>query len=396
MLKYVPIAFLMLFAVSCKKETTNPVTPPPVDPPPVVEASFTLLDASGNCKPIRVEGAYFSTEPLNASNRLVLEVNVTKPGTYSLLISSGNGYAFSTSGSFIASGEQLLIVTGSGTPVNITTNTLSVTSQGTVCSFSIPVLAPVPPIYDDNDHMYFGNPSNAFTNTDSINNYLMRRPYNATSYSRDRGIPNWVSWHLYSPDLGTISRQDDFRPDFSLPDGWYQVSEFSYTNSGFDKGHNTPSGDRTSTTEANSSTFLMTNMIPQAPTNNQIVWSRLEDSLRRLATLGYEVYIIMGTYGVGGTGNSGYATSVDGGRVTVPANIWKVAVVLPNGNNDSSRVDINTRIIAVDIPNTNAIGFNWKSYRVTVDAIEAATGYNILSRLPEALQLDVEDKVDNL
>ena len=396
MLKYVPIAFLIGFAVSCKKESTNPTTPTtPVIPTPVA-AVFSLLDTAANCNPVRIEGQYISGETLNANNRLVFQVNVTTPGTYSVQISSGNGYGFSASGSFSARGEQLLIVPGSGKPVNSVINNLSISSQGASCSFSITVLSPVLPVYDDNDNMYFGNPSNAATNTDSVSNYLMRKPYNAISYSRYRGIPNWVSWHLYAPDLGTVSRQDDFRPDNSLPADWYQVPETAYSNSGFDKGHNTPSGDRTNTIEANSSTFLMTNMIPQAPTNNQIVWSRLEDSLRRLATLGYEVYIIMGTYGVGGTGNSGYATSIDGGRVTVPANIWKVAVVLPNGDSDSSRVDINTRVIAVDIPNTNAIGFNWKDYRVSVDAIEAATGYNLLTRLSDALQSNVEARVDNL
>jgi len=174
------------------------------------------------------------------------------------------------------------------------------------------------------------------------------------------------------------------------------VPPTAYSNSGFDKGHNTPSGDRTIAVDANSSTFLMTNMIPQAPTNNQVVWARLEDSLRRLATLGYEVYIIMGNYGVGGTGNNGFVTTLDAGRVTVPANIWKVAVVLPNGNNDSSRVTSSTRVIAVDVPNTNALGFNWKAYRVSVDAIEAATGLNLLSRLPESLQAELESRVDNL
>lgn len=343
-----------------------------------------------------MEGTYIVGIPLEPTNRLVFTINVTTPGTYSISISSGNGYGFNASGSFIARGEQLLIIPGSGTPANSAINNLSLTSQGSSCAFSITILSPLPIVYDDNDHMYFGNPGNAATNTDSANNYLMRKPYNAISYSRDRGIPNWVSWHLYAPDLGAISRQDDFRADFSLPAGWYQVPETAYSNSGFDKGHNTPSGDRTANVDANSSTFLMTNIIPQAPTNNQFAWARLEDSLRRLATMGYEVYIVMGTYGVGGTGNIGYATSVDAGRVTVPANIWKVAVILPNGDNDSTRVNLATRVIAVDIPNTNAIGFNWKNYRVSVDAIEAATGYDILSKLPQAFQADLEARIDNL
>lgn len=396
MIKYTSIAFLIFFTISCKKETVNNTPATPVTPQPV-EAVFTLLDAAGNCNPIQVDGIYKADVPMTASNKLTLTVNVTTPGTYSISISSGNGYGFFTSGSFAATGQQQLTVPARGTPANGAINTLSLTVQGNTCSFAISVESQVIlSSFDDNDHMYFGNPSNAAPDTDSANNYLMRKPYYAISYSRDRGIPNWVSWHLYAPDLGTISRQEDFRPDNSLPDGWYQVPETAYSSSGFDKGHNTPSGDRTNTVDANSSTFLMTNMIPQAPTNNQLPWARMEDSLRRLATLGYEIYVIMGSYGVGGSGNNGFTTSIDAGRVTVPANIWKVAVVIPNGNSDSSRVNTNTRVIAVNIPNTNAVGFNWKSYRVSIDAIEAATGYDLLKRLPVDLQAELEARVDNL
>ncbi|HEX6914823.1 MAG TPA: DNA/RNA non-specific endonuclease, partial [Chitinophagaceae bacterium] len=250
--------------------------------------------------------------------------------------------------------------------------------------------------YADNDHMFFGNPSNAAETTDSIANYLMRRTYYALSYNRDRGIPNWVSWHLYSPDLGTTPRQDDFRNDNTLPTGWYQVPANAYSGSGFDRGHNCPSADRTSTVSANSSTFLMTNMIPQAPKNNQQTWARMEDSLRNLVNNGAEVYIIMGTYGQGGTGSNGYASTIHSGRVAVPASVWKVAVVLSNNNNDSARVTTSTRVIAVDVPNNNSVNANWKIYRTSVDAIEAATGYNLLSRMPEALQAVLESKVDNL
>jgi endonuclease G len=264
------------------------------------------------------------------------------------------------------------------------------------CSFNVLVLSPTPPVILEDDHMYFGNPSKASFFLDSANNYLMRKDYYALSYSRDRGTPNWVSWHLFSNDIGAVSRQDDFREDISLPAGWYQVTDASYTSSGFDRGHNTPSGDRTSTVAANSSTFLMTNIIPQAQYNNQIVWAGMEDSLRRLVTLGNEVYIIMGSYGMGGTGNGGYQTTIDAGRVTVPANIWKVAIIIPNGTNDSARVTTNTRVIAVDIPNTNTLISNWKNYRTSVDAIEAATGYDLISRLPVMLQFVLEARVDNL
>jgi endonuclease G len=104
----------------------------------------------------------------------------------------------------------------------------------------------------------------------------------------------------------------------------------------------------------------------------------------------------MGNYGVGGAGSNGTATTINGGHVTVPSNIWKVAVILPNGNNDTARVDANTRIISVNVPNLNNVNANWKLYRTSIDAIEAATGYDILSRLPVSLQNVIEAKVDNL
>lgn len=248
----------------------------------------------------------------------------------------------------------------------------------------------------DNDHLLLGNPSNATTNVSNVNNYLMVKTYFNLSYSRDRGTPNWVSWHLYSGDLGSTPRQDDFRADNTLPAGWYQVQSTSYSGSGFDRGHNCPSADRTITVAANSATFLMTNMIPQAPNNNQQTWANMENYIRTLVTGGNEVYIIMGCYGVGGTGSNGTANTIDNGRVTVPNRVWKVVVVIPNGNNDLSRITTSTRVIAVNTPNINSINSDWKTYRTSVDAIESATGYDLLSSLPASVQSVVEARVDNL
>ena len=76
----------------------------------------------------------------------------------------------------------------------------------------------------------------------------------------------------------------------------------------------------TNTTAANEATFLMDNMIPQAPNNNEYTWANLEEYGRSLVTAGNEIYVVMGSYGSGGTGSSGTATSVNGGKVAVPSN----------------------------------------------------------------------------
>ena len=253
---------------------------------------------------------------------------------------------------------------------------------------------PVTPTQPLPEHLILGNPSGATADAAQPTNYLLSKPQYALSYHRDRGMPNWVSWHLSTEWRGTAARQDDFRPDNTLPAGWYQVQSGSYTGSGFDRGHLCPSADRTSTVADNSATFLMTNIMPQAPRNNQQTWANLEDYCRDQLATGNEVYIIAGSYGRGGTGTNGYLTTLDQGRVTVPARCWKVVVILPTGLDDATRVTAGTRVIAIDTPNDNAISTTWGTYRTSVDAIETATGLDILSAVPAAVQQAIEARVD--
>ncbi|WP_347160464.1 DNA/RNA non-specific endonuclease [Pontibacter chitinilyticus] len=247
----------------------------------------------------------------------------------------------------------------------------------------------------EQEQLLLGNPSGATTAVSNENNYLIQKPQYVLSYSRERATPNWVSWHVSRDWLGTAPRQNNFRADPALPEGWYHVTTSSYTGSGFDRGHNTPSADRTNTEEDNAATFLMTNIIPQAPNNNQETWANLEDYTRELVQQGMEVYVLMGSYGVGGTGDKGYATTIDNGKITVPKRIWKVLVVLPEGENDLQRITTATRVIAVDTPNSNTVKPDWGMYRTTVDAIEQATGYDLLSAVPAKVQQALESHQDN-
>lgn len=386
------LAAAVFFLASCKKDSPAPA---PVNPQPA-QATFSLVSSGGNCSNTSFTGTYAAGVSMDASNKLRVQVNVTVAGTYSVSTTFSYGMTFSGSGTFTSTGIQDITLQASGTPTHAGTITIPLTAGSSMCSMKVFVAPPSIGTLLDNDHMLLGNPSNAAMIIDSTNNYLMRKTYYAVSYSKDRGTPNWVSWHLFNSDIGSTPRQDDFRPDDALPLTWYHVSDASYNSSGFDRGHNCPSGDRTSTVPANSATFLMTNMIPQAPFLNQQPWEIMEDSLRRLVTLGNEIYIIMGSYGTGGTGTGGFVTTIDNGHVTVPANVWKVAVVIPNGNNDISRVSTGTRVIAVNMPNTVSVNSNWKTYRVSVDAIEAATGYDLLNALPASLQNTLEAVVDNL
>jgi len=245
--------------------------------------------------------------------------------------------------------------------------------------------------------LLLGNPSGATSDETNEDDYLIVLPQYALSYSRDRGIANWVSWHLNEEWLGTVDRQDNFRIYDQLPPGWERVSadDYQFSIHGFDRGHTCPSADRTLTEEDNSATFYMINIMPQAPANNQGMWKALEGYCRDLVYEGNELYIISGSYGRGGTSFKGYREDLANGKVTVPSNLWKIVLVLPEGENDLSRIDENTRVIAIDVKNDNNIGgLPWSDYRVSVNEIEAATGLDLFSTLSSSLQASIEAKVD--
>jgi len=245
-------------------------------------------------------------------------------------------------------------------------------------------------------NLLMGNPSKAKPDVNQPENYLIARLQYALSYSRSRGSANWVSWYLSKQWLGEIDRQDNFRPDESLPPGWYRVITSDYTNSGFDRGHQCPSGDRTTSAEDNSQTFLMSNIIPQAPNHNQGPWAQMEAYCRKLVREGNELYIIMGNYGTGGIGSGGYKEKLANGKITVPKYIWKVVLVLPEGEEDLKRVNASTRVIAVNMINRQDVsGLHWSDFRTSVDDIEAETGLDLLSALPASVQTALEPKKDN-
>ncbi|MDR5589811.1 DNA/RNA non-specific endonuclease [Christiangramia sp. SM2212] len=245
-------------------------------------------------------------------------------------------------------------------------------------------------------HLTMGNPSAAITDISIPNNYLLEKEEYVMSYSRDKGTANWVSWHLDEAWLGNASRQDDFRSDSSLPASWYQVGATDYQYSGFDRGHMCPSADRTLSVDDNSNTFYMTNMMPQAPSNNRYAWANLESYCRSMLAGGNEIYIISGGYGLGGDGSNGYAEYLADGKIQIPSNTWKVIMIIPDGDDDVNRVTTSTRVIAIDMPNSNSVTSDWTQYITTVDDIEAATGYDFFDLVPDSIEDVIESNIDTL
>lgn len=244
----------------------------------------------------------------------------------------------------------------------------------------------VPPPPASSIHLTLGNPSNANSSNASPNNFLVTKAQYALSYNRDNGGPNWVSWHLSASDLGSLGRCNCFAPDLTLPGNW-QIRPNDYRGSGFDRGHMCPSGDRTKSEANNAATFAMSNMLPQTADLNRHVWEKLESYSRGLVEEGDELYII--------AGGRGEQDRIANGKVSVPTHCWKIVLALPEGRNDLSRIDENTRVIAVDMPNDEGIEEDpWRKYLTTVNDIEMKTNLHFFTALPQPLQEVLKAKKD--
>jgi endonuclease G len=228
--------------------------------------------------------------------------------------------------------------------------------------------------------MALGNPSDATRSLNNPNNFLVIKPQFVLSYNKDKGGPNWVSWHVERSDLGH-SRHGDFEPDPDLPERW-RIRPTDYVSSGYDRGTMCPPSDRNNSDENSQAVYLMSNILPQRPDLNRGPWQKLEEYSRSLVMKGSELYIIAGGYGTRG--------EIAHGLVNVPERNWKIIVVLPQGNNDIDRINSRTRVIAVDMPNRQGLKVDiWSKHITTVELIEAKTGYRFFTNLPE----DIREKL---
>lgn len=279
-------------------------------------------------------------------------------------------------------------------------------------------------IFFQSQHLLFGNPTDAriqfdpslseiendANNNDNSLNYLREMPQYAVSYNNVTRNPNWVSWQLNNAWLGVLERRDSFEEDRSLPIQWDRVQGDGDINGNpaldgefYDRGHLTASGDRRRTFKDQYATYLMTNIIPQNPLNNEdfegIWWRGFEDFSRNLVRNGRELYII-----AGGRGTRSDIISQDGFLINVPDRLWKVILVLDTPGQGIADVTANTIAFAIDIPNIDPAADNivqptsWRDYVIPVQELENRlqnepfNDYDFLSNITTQLQEIIENR----
>lgn len=237
--------------------------------------------------------------------------------------------------------------------------------------------------------LLLGNPSGASADTNNHSHFLIPRAVETLDYNDTLRQPNWASWHYTTSDSGSASRSSSFFSDPNLPPNFYHVLPTDLSGSGYDRGHMCPSADRTDTDANNDATFYMSNIIPQAPDNNQGVWANLENYARALAASN-EVLNLCGPQGFG-TNRTDSA-----GQIPIASNVWKIIVAVPLGSGPTlSRITHSTRVIAVNIPNLQGVRNDpWQDYLTSVNQLQTNTGFTFFTALDSNLAAILRSKVD--
>lgn len=133
-------------------------------------ATFSLVGSGGNCSNSALQGDYVVNTALGAENLLILTVNVTVTGTWSVTTEPVNGITFTGTGTFSSSGTQTITLHGEGTPTAPGTVNIPVIAGSSNCDFTVSITdnstAPCDPV--DNTADLSGVNSITFTFNSSV------------------------------------------------------------------------------------------------------------------------------------------------------------------------------------------------------------------------------------
>ena len=231
----------------------------------------------------------------------------------------------------------------------------------------------------------FGEPADS----DPSDDFMVRYAQFTASYNPIRGTPNWVAYELDSDSLrprGSLRllhvRSGHCRRRFTAtrPPTTPAPARSTATGSIAVTWRGRSIGRRpASTTRARS---VHEHRAAGGGPQPGAVGEFRERPRRPAPCRGKEVYIVTGV-----AGNKG--TVKNEGKIVIPTITWKVAVIMPHDQGLANVVDYrDLEVIAVNMPNEPGVrSVNWETYKTTVDAIEALTGYNLLALL--------QDKVEN-
>lgn len=210
----------------------------------------------------------------------------------------------------------------------------------------------------------------------SNQNQLVIHDYYMLSYSEPHEQAEWLAYELKKEHLTTNNRK---RPYFIEDPKVKSKSAHwrNYKNSGYDRGHLCPAGDRRFSEYAYNETFYTSNIAPQDRAFNAGVWNRLEMQIRQWCKRYGKLNIIVG----GVLEND--LKEIGSEDVDVPNSFYKL-VYKNNGNS--------IKVLAFLFPNKES-NEDLDSFLVPIDELEELTGIDFFHKKSKKWQQNIEQDI---
>ena len=207
----------------------------------------------------------------------------------------------------------------------------------------------------------------------STTNQIIHHNFYSLSYNETFEQAEWVAYELNKEH---ISKSQHKRPYFELdPKVKTKSAHYNnFKNSGYNKGHLCPAGDRKFSEKAFNETFLTSNISPQTYEFNRGIWNRLEQKTRYWAEKYDKLYVITGGVLTNNLKTIGFE------KVGVPNYFYKIIL-------DYHTPEL--KVIAFLIPH-RASEKGLYQFVTSVDKIESLTGIDFFPSLPDELETELE------
>lgn len=197
------------------------------------------------------------------------------------------------------------------------------------------------------------------------------------SYSEPHEQAEWVAYELKKEQLSNTNfERPYFEVDKAVKTGAAHWK--NYKNSGYDRGHLCPAGDRGYRKSVYDETFLTSNISPQEHDFNAGIWNTLEQKVRYWASKYDGVFVVTG--GI----LKNHLKTIGEERVAVPKHFYKIILDHNHGQ---------IRVIAFLLPHNNSSEPLYK-FVVPVDEVEKLTGIDFFPELEDRLEERLEASGD--
>jgi len=232
-----------------------------------------------------------------------------------------------------------------------------------------------------NEHLRWGNPGGP--------GQLLVKKYYVISHHSDWKIPIWTAVHMTAYSVtGTEERTNDFRPDTELLEGQRaELGDYaSVSDQHIQRGHMVEADALARLEESMSETFLLSNMIPQHRHTNVGRWRVIEGEVRELAVTRGSIWVFSGPAFLASEDSSRVEPTVQIGpnQVAVPTHTFKVVLA----ELGSGQYEMYAFLVA-NVASGHS-GHNSDEYLVSVDEVEAWTGLDFFSALPDSIEWNLE------